>query len=199
MAKKAMLMQMEMFNEMTTAGLTPNQYYLLCCMRDSVTPLRMNMHLELRNLKQNGWVKDDNKLSPEAIALIDQIEKLFRIQKRKTSSQLMTKEFKENIAKYKEMFPNIKLPSGKAARAANGNLEKNFRWFFENYDFKWPIIFQATVKYINEHQDNNWKFMRTSQYFIRKDNLSDLADYCEMVISGGDEEEKPRYTTQKVV
>jgi hypothetical protein len=41
--------------------------------------------------------------------------------------------------------------------------------------------------------------MRTSQYFIRKDNLSDLADYCEMVISGGDEEEKPRYTTQKVV
>lgn len=198
-AMKEMLQQMEMFNEMTSAGLTPNQYYLLCCMRDSVTPLKMNMHLELRNLKQNEWIKEDNKLSPEAITLIDTIEKLFRIQKRKTSSQLMTREFKENIARYKEMFPNIKLPSGKAARAANGNLEKNFRWFFENYDFKWPIIFLATAKYINEHQDQNWKFMRTSQYFIRKDNLSDLADYCEMVVSGGDEEEKPSYTPQKVV
>lgn len=200
MAKKQeMLKQMEMFNEMTSAGLTPNQYYLLCCMRDSVTPLKMNMHLELRNLKQNKWIKEDNTLSPEAVVLIDKIEKLFRIQKRKTNSQLMTRDFKENIAKYKEMFPNIKLPSGKAARAANGNLEKNFRWFFENYDFKWPIIFQATAKYINEHQDNNWKFMRTSQYFIRKDNLSDLADYCEMIVSGGDEEEKPSYTPQKVV
>ena len=199
MAKRQALQQMEMFNEMTSAGLTPNQYYLLCCMRDSVTPLKMNMHLELRNLKQNKWIKEDNSLSPEAISLIDKIEKLFKIQKRKTNSQLMTKEFKENILKYKEMFPNIKLPSGKAARAANGNLEKNFRWFFENYDFKWPIIFQATIKYINEHQDQNWKYMRTSQYFIRKDNLSDLADYCEMVVSGGDEEERPRYTTQKVV
>jgi hypothetical protein len=168
-------------------------------MRDSISPLRMNMHLELRNLKQNGWIKEDNKLSPEAMTLIDQIEKLFKIQKTKTSSQLMTKDFKDNIVKYKEMFPNIKLPSGKAARAATGNLEKNFRWFFENYEYKWPIIFQATAKYINDHQEQNWKFMRTSQYFIRKDNLSDLADYCEIAMTGGDEEEKPRYTTQKVV
>jgi hypothetical protein len=68
MANKTMLTQMEMFNEMTTAELTPNQYYLLCCMRDSITPLKMNMHLELRNLTQSGWIKADNKLSPEAIS-----------------------------------------------------------------------------------------------------------------------------------
>ena len=32
--------------------------------------------------------------------------------------------------------------------------------------------------------------MRTSQYFIRKDNLSDLADLCENILNGGYEEEK---------
>jgi len=198
MAKKQLLQQMEMFDEMTTAGLTPNQYYLMCCIRDSVTPLKMNMHLELRNLKQNEWVTQENKLSPQAMTMIDKLEKLFKLNKRKTSSQLMTNDFKLNIVKYKEMFPNIKLPSGKAARSASGNLEKNFRWFFENYDFKWPLIFEATARYCNEHQNNNWKFMRTSQYFIRKDSLSDLADYCEMVATGGDDEVKPKHEVKVV-
>jgi len=196
--KKELLHQMEMFDEMTTAGLTPNQYYLLCCIRDSVTPLKMNMHLELRNLKHGGWINGENKLSPQAMTMIDQLEKLFKINKRKTSSQLMTDDFKLNIVKYKEMFPNIKLPSGKAARSASGNLEKNFRWFFENYDFKWPLIFEATARYCNEHQSNNWKYMRTSQYFIRKDSLSDLADYCEMVATGGDDEVKPTHEVKVV-
>ena len=161
--RKDLLHQMEMFDEMTMAGLTPNQYYLSCCMHDSVTPLKMNMHLELRNLKQNNWINEDNKLTPQAMTMIKKLEKLFKIQKRKTSSQLMTGDFKENIVKYKTMFPNMKLPSGKAARSASGNLEKNFRWFFENYDFKWPLIFDATSRYINEHQIQNWKYMRTSQ------------------------------------
>jgi len=196
--KRKMLQQMEMFDEMTTAGLTPNQYYLLCCIRDSVTPLKMNMHLELRNLKHNAWINSENKLSPQAMTMIDQLEKLFKINKRKTSSHLMTDDFKLNIVKYKEMFPNIKLPSGKAARSASGNLEKNFRWFFENYDFKWSLIFEATARYCNEHQNNNWKFMRTSQYFIRKDSLSDLADYCEMVATGGDDEVKPTHEVKVV-
>jgi hypothetical protein len=196
--KKELLHQMEMFDEMTMSGLTPNQYYLLCCMHDSVTPLKMNMHLELRNLKQNNWINEDNKLTPQAMTMIKKLEKLFKIQKRKTSSQLMTGDFKENIVKYKTMFPNMKLPSGKAARSASGNLEKNFRWFFENYDFKWSLIFEATARYINEHQDQNWKYMRTSQYFIRKDNLSDLADYCEMVSTGGDEEIKPKHAVKVV-
>lgn len=202
--KKNLLKQMEFFDEMSKRELSPNQYYLMCCIRDSVSPLKINTHLELRNLVSKGWLTQENpkvheyKLTPKAYTLIDQLEKLFKINKRKTNKQLLGDKFKENIATYREMFPNQKLPSGKAARSAVGNLEKAFRWFFENFDYDWKIIFDATAIYINEHQKNNYLYMRTSQYFIRKDNLSDLADLCDNVISGGYEEEK-RIHSIKVV
>ena len=188
--KLSLLKQMEMFDEMSVHKLSPNQYYLLCCIRDSVSPLRINMHLEIRSLVADGWLTADNKLTPKSHTLIDKLEKLFSIQKRKTSRALMKDQFEKNIKLYSEMFPNQKLPSGKAARSAPGNLEKNFRWFFDNFNYEWELILQATAVYINEHQKNNYLYMRTSQYFIRKDNLSDLADLCENILNGGYEEEQ---------
>tara|TARA_R110002020_G_scaffold29571_10_gene93232 strand:- start:98 stop:694 length:597 start_codon:yes stop_codon:yes gene_type:complete len=189
MKKNKMLKQMEMFDEMSINKLSPNQYYLLCCIRDSISPLKINMHLELRSLIAEDWLTPENKLTPKAHTLIGKIEKLFTIQKKKTSRALMKDNFMENIKAYKEMFPNQKLPSGKAARSANGNLEKAFRWFFDNFEYTWETILKATATYINEHQKNNYLYMRTSQYFIRKDNLSDLADLCENILTGGYEEE----------
>lgn len=198
MKKTDLLKQMEMFDEMSVHKLSPNQYYLLCCIRDSISPLKINMHLELRSLLADGWLTSDNKLTPKAHTLIDKIEKLFSIQKRKTSRALMKDQFEQNIKAYKDMFPNQKLPSGKAARSATGNLEKAFRWFFENFEYDWDIVLKATAVYINEHQKNNYLYMRTSQYFIRKDNLSDLADLCDNLLSGGYEEEEKRIKVKVV-
>lgn len=110
----------------------------------------------------------------------------------------MGKGYKENVNKYKEMFPNIKLPNGKPARSATGNLEKTFRWFFENFDYSWETIFKASGYYVNKYQKVEWKFMRTSQYFIKKDGLSDLADFCEIVLTGGDDDEIRRLVTKVV-
>ena len=104
----------------------------------------------------------------------------------------MKDKFEQNIKAYNEMFPNQKLPSGKAARSAPGNLEKNFRWFFDNFKYDWELVLQATGVYINEHQKNNYLYMRTSQYFIKKDGLSDLADLCENIINGGYDDTKCR-------
>lgn len=195
---------MEFFDEMSKSELTPNQYYLLCCIRDSVSSLLINTHLEIRNLKSKGWLTQENehiheyKLTPKAYTLVDQLEMLFRINKKKTNKQLLGDTFKANIVSYREMFPNQKLPSGKAARSAVGNLEKAFRWFFENFDYEWKTILDATAVYINEHQKNNYLYMRTSQYFIRKDNLSDLADICDNILSGGYQEEKKLYSVKVV-
>ena len=80
--KKQMLLQMEMFDEMSRNGLSPNQYYVMCCIRDSVTPVKVNLHMELRTLKTEGWIdKIENKhiLSPKAMSLISVIGKLFSI------------------------------------------------------------------------------------------------------------------------
>ena len=203
MAKKqALLLQMEFFNEMSRAGLSPDQYYLICCMKDSISPIGINTNLELRRLNADTkFIKQGEKrweLTPQSLVLIEKLERLFVITKKKTSGRLMGKDFKENIAIYRDMFPNKKLPSGKQARSAPKNLETAFRWFFDNYDYDWKTIFRATKKYVNEHQKKGDKFMRTSQFYIRKNNMSDLADGCDAVLSGSDQEEE-RLHSVKVV
>ena len=83
----------------------------------------------------------------------------------------MGNNFNEKITEYLEIFPKFKLPSGKYARSNKKNLENNFRWFFKTYSFSWDTVIQATVRYVDEYERVNFKYMKTSQYFIRKQNL----------------------------
>lgn len=205
MSTKPLLKQMEIFDMMTQKRLSPNQYYVLCSMRDSVTPIIPNLHLELRLLKTAGWITEAEppKLTPQAVALIDQIEKIFSVRKKKTSNQILGVNFKEKIKEYNELFPNVKLPSGSAARSSAGNLEERFRWFFEHNEYSWETVLQATAIYVDEYRTKNWKFMRNSQYFIKKQEKdgtvnSDLANYCNIVESGGDVESTPTFKSKVV-
>jgi hypothetical protein len=206
MAVSKILKQTEFFNLIIEQKLSPNQYYILCSMKNTIQPAFVNLHLELRQLKAAGWVKEEDgihKLESKAIVLIDKIETLFKISKKKTSMQLMKRDYADKIKQYREIFPAGKLPSNKAARVAVSNLENAFRWFFENHEYSWDIILEATIMYVNEYQANNYKFMRTSQYFIRKQEAdktfaSELANYCSMVESGDEPDILPSFK-QKVV
>lgn len=175
---------MEMFDEMSKNSLSPDRYYLICCIRDSVSPIGINLHLEMRRAVSDGWLvmSEDNtkaNLTPKAHSLVDGIEKLFSIQKKKTNTQLLGKGFKDKIIAYNEIFPKEKNQSNKASRSNPKNLEKTFRWFFENYSYSWETIFIATKYYVAEQADiQNSKYRQTSQYFIRRNDHSNLADYC---------------------
>jgi hypothetical protein len=55
---------------------------------------------------------------------------------------------------------------------------------------------------VSDYEAKRYEFMRNSQYFIRKQNLdksfeSDLATYCELVVSGADE--VPTYFRDNIV
>jgi len=202
---KTPLKHLEMFDLVCSQGLTASEYYLLASMHQSTTTLSGNTSTALKGLVFKQWVANlseddtpDYQISERGHKLINKVESIFKVQKEKATKLIVGSNYKENILKYKEMFPNQKLPHGKAARSAYGNLEKNFRWFFENHDFTWEDIFNATAAYINDHQKKNWKFMRTSQYFIRKDNLSDLADMCENIKNGGYKEQEHIIKTKVV-
>jgi hypothetical protein len=199
MAKQKLLLQMEMFDEMSRVGLSPNQYYLMCCIKDCVTPLRINLHLELRTLKSEGWLNSEQKLNPKAMSLISVIEKLFSIQKKKTTTELLGGKFKDKILAYNEIFPKKKLRSGRAARSAPKNVEKAFRWFMENHNYDWDIIYKATNIYREEQLESNDDWMQTSQYFIRKNDYSKLADYCYAFESGGLDEDTSHNRQIKIV
>jgi hypothetical protein len=184
----------EFFDQITSQGITPNEFYLLCSMRESIAPVLINTTNELNTLKGKRWVGDDNKLSDDAVRFIDKMDKYFRISKKKTSATLLGNDFENNIVKYLSLFPKIKLPNGKYARSDRKQIENAFRWFFETYDYPWDTILEATVVYVNEYQRKNWLYMRTSQFFIRKQEsdktfMSDLAVYCENYMNGTDDNE----------
>jgi len=184
----------EIFNKLIEKELTPNSFYVLYCIYNTVKPNKyVNSSLEVTKLKQEGWLEENLQLTSKSIIFIAEIDSYFKKAKKKTTKDLLGDNFTNNIKTYVEIFPNRKLSSGKYARVNPKNLENSFRWFFENYEYDWDMIFKATKKYIYDYSLKNYEYMRTSQYFIRKQNTdksydSELADYCNMIDNVLDDE-----------
>jgi hypothetical protein len=197
---------MEMFHIISEKTLTPNQFYLLCCLRENEASININLHQELRILTNDKWLtKVENAyiISPAAHLLIDQVESFFKVHKKKTDTQVMGQNHMLKIEEYILLFPKGKLPSGKSARSDKKNLETCFKWFFETHDYSWDIILKATAIYVDSYERNNFMYMQTSQYFIRKQQSdktwgSELANCCANLENGNIEQDDTHFT-EKVV
>lgn len=183
----------EIFSKLIKEGLTPNTFYVLYCIKEKITVSNfVNKAIECKKLQSDTWIDKNLQLTSKSIIFIAEIDGYFRKSKKKTNIDLLGNDFIENIKNYNDIFPNKKLSSGKYARVNTKSLENAFRWFFENYDYSWDTILQATFKYVSEYSVQRYEYMRTSQYFVRKQSTdktwdSDLATYCEIVNSGDDE------------
>jgi hypothetical protein len=177
-----------LFRKLNDYGITPNQFYVLHCLSLGMEPLNMNLHIEIRPLKKFGMI-DKTTLAVTQFG-IDVLKDLYsdgtktKVQPKKTDVQL------DMVIRYIELWPKIKLPSGKPARSDKKNIETNFKWFFTNYSYSWDVVLKATQMYIEEYESKSYKFMRTSQYFIKKSDAdksiqSELADYCSLCEGGG--------------
>ena len=184
----------ELFQQILKEKMTPNQFLILYGIKKSLSlPLPDNKS-DVQQLKSLGFIEQDGSLSISANKVIARFENYFIKAKKRTSIQLMGKEFLKRINEYRDIFPAGKLPSGKPARVNVKTLENSFRWFFENYDFSWDEVIDATSMYVNSYRDNDYMYMKTSQYFISKQDkskvrTSDLADYCDMVRDGVEPED----------
>jgi hypothetical protein len=181
----------EIFNILLKRGMTPNQHYMLHCLKHSVKTTGINPYAEARELKFKGLVNDKYELSDTANEILEEIEEFFSIQKEKVLITVAGNDFKENIVKYLELFPKRKLPSGKLARSDKKNIESNFKWFFKTFEYTWETVLTATAHYVDEYEKKNYLYMQTSQYFISKtqpdkSKMSELANYCSMIIEGTD-------------
>jgi hypothetical protein len=184
----------EIFNKLIKLGLTPNSFYYLYSLSQNIVPNKfINASLENKKLQADEWITESNALTKKALELVYEIDSYFKIQKKKTSVNKMGENYMEKIEEYLNIFPSFKLPSGKYARTNSKNLETAFRWFFDNYDYKWETVLEATARYVNQFELTGWKYMRTSQYFVRKQSSversfdSELANYCDMIEKGYDE------------
>jgi hypothetical protein len=187
----------ELFQIMLKNNLTPNQVLLLFGIKQGVSLPQVTNDDKLA-LERLGYLTLDNgkyTMSAEAKSLIVHLDNYFTKAKKKTDAQLMGQDFVDKINIYREIFPNIKLPSGKPARVNVKMLSESFRWLFETYDYTWDQIIKATKMYVNEYRDAQYMYMQTSQYFICKQDKhkvksSTLADYCDMIRDGIDTEQK---------
>lgn len=177
--------------------ITPNQLILLYGLKNKTSIPQINLKEALNGLIKEGYVNSKDKtieVTNSGKLLMVKYDNFFIKAKKKTSIQLMGKDFNKKLNEYRALFPSGKLPSGKPARVNVKTLENGFRWFFENYDHTWEDILKATAQYVNEYEDKQYMYMKTSQYFLSKEDkskvkTSELADYCDMIKEGFERKE----------
>jgi len=179
-----------LYLKLKSLNLSPDQLYLLHCINSRKEPINIKAQLEFKQLIKLELVSSDVVITPKGLTVLEEANKSLALGYSKPSEQI--NKLNENIDNYLNLFPKIKLPSGHYARASKKNIEGAFIWFFKNYDYSWDTILEATDRYLEEYEKNNYKFMRTSRYFIKKMEqdktyVSQLADYCDVILSGTDE------------
>jgi hypothetical protein len=180
---------LQTFKDLSDENITPNGLYVIMCMKFNVIPQNMSFPREVDFLEKHGYLVND-ELSDKAHNIIDKYFDIVDNKKSKKNNKLIDLE---RVAEYREIFPKGVLPSNQPARAPVKELEKKFIWFFNNYDYDWETILKATNKYVNEYSLNAYMYMKTSGYFILKNekgvNASALASYCDMILDGADSSE----------
>jgi len=181
----------ELFQKIAKYNITPNECLYLFSIKEKITSAFVSGETELPSLIARGYLKMDSNIviTAEGRKIINTLDGYFTKAKKKTDAQLMGKNFLKKVEQYRIIFPPQKLPSGKLARNNVRTLNESFRWFFNNYEFTWDNIISATQTYIKEYRDKEYLYMKTSQYFICKQDKhkvkhSELADYCDMIKEG---------------
>lgn len=163
--------------------LTPNGYYLLYCIENNVImDLNLAYSTEMHKLKLLGFLDEKSNLTDKAIKVMNAASGI-EPKKTKALKEAVTAGFKENLLKYRDLFPTTK-EAGRPVKSTVVDLEPRMQWFFRSYpDYTWEMVLNATKKYI-ESQNGDYRYCMTSAYFIKKDDknrstLSTLATWCE--------------------
>lgn len=98
------------------------------------------------------------------------------------------------VKKFWDIFPKVKLPSGKNFKSNLKDLEKKLKYFSKNYSYDPEVILEAAQEYVNHAQQNNYQYIRTAAYFVYKQGEgSDLADWCDKVLNKETHESQEPY------
>ena len=178
-------------------SITANAYILLWSINAKRRLNTSNLHTELRLLINMNYLKDDYTITDKGLKLLKE-QPVFG----ESNDAVPITQSNEYLDKYLLIFPKGKLPSGKSARVNRKNIEQSFKWFFDNYQYDWDTVLRATLYYVETYEKTNFMYMKNSQYFIRKQVTgstfdSELANYCDIILNGEDDE--PAHFSDKVV
>lgn len=161
----------------------------------------------LRKLDPTLYLADGDlvSLTEKGNNILISIDDLFYAKKKAKIDEYMGIDYQKKIKDFLEQFPTAKLPSNSYARSNAKDIERNLLWFFEEYDnkYNWNTIMQATNLYVNEYKINNYNYMQTAMYFIRKADAnrivkSNLANYCDRYLDAGSYKEDAYFKTKVI-
>lgn len=94
------------------------------------------------------------------------------------------------IAEWRALFPkSVNRGTGLAYRGDKQMCLKNMIWFMREYDYTKEEIFTATQKAVLKAEQDNYAYFPAAHYIIKKQGAgSRLAQFCEMLRDGEDEE-----------
>jgi hypothetical protein len=187
-------MSHQLWSTLIKHGITPNQVYFLDCCRYKIrVGSLVNEQAEANIAKAKGYLTDEGVLTPKALEILDEFETYLVKTKKKVATSVLGEGFMDRIKEYLSIFPAQKLPSGQLARQSPQELKDKFIWFFKTYpEYDWNMVLDATDVYVYEKKKENYMYMATSSYFIKKADVgnktfrSALADYCQILIDNPD-------------
>lgn len=93
-------------------------------------------------------------------------------------------ELQPFATQFREIFPSVKLQTGKNFKSNLKDLQKKLLYFSKNYSYDPQVILEAARQYVQHAEQAGYKYIRTAAYFVFKlGEGSDLADWCERVIN----------------
>ncbi len=174
-------MNTDIYNVLIKYRLSPNQLYLIHSLSEGIVPADIiNVKAEGNICRMLGLIDEDNRLTDAAKGVLVEVNNVVGKAKRKVQKTLLGKEHDTYITMYRDLWPKGNLPSGKPARLSIPDLRKKFTDFFKEHDYEWSTIINATKEYIRQKEHS--PYMMTSGYFILKNDQSELASYCELVL-----------------
>lgn len=174
--------------------ISPNQiYYLDSCREKIKVGSVINADAERIVAHNNGLVDEDNNLTEKAVAILNEFETYLVKTKKKVTTDVLGKDFMQKVNEFREIFPDMRLPSKELARQTTTTLAERFVWFRKTYpEYDWDLILDATDYYVNYYSKTGFLYMATSSYFIKKtdprtkETISKLADTCQAILDNPD-------------
>jgi len=160
--------------------LMPTQYVMLYYLHHNLD-CKIS-HQTKTDLFKLGFVDEIGNITYKGRALFNQPDAITEEKK---------EDIKELLNKMIEYFPKGKYGDKVVRSSINAELIQKMKKFKKEYKYDDNTIILATKKYSEDKKKDGYKFMRIFKYFIKKQgDGSDLADYCELVLSGDDSTKK---------
>lgn len=166
----------ELIEKVFSTDLTPNQYFLLYCLRSGLYPnYNFNPTIERKNLKSKGYLDESGNMTNKCSIFDDPLDMVFH-----ASIEFEEDRLNERALEIMRVFPIRRLRSG-YARGSLKDVKERLRRFLALYTYDWETVLKGAQNYIKYWEANEYKYMKSCANFIFSEGDSTLSKECDII------------------